>query len=338
MVVVVDVVALARLIVEKGKARTEFVGGVPTPKPDGVLAERIEAFARNLEERNEGSGQAQSAWWVTGQPSHLGRLLSCDTGEFATATKAAMDELVRVSKPGSQSGLLVLARPSHRLVCLKLVLSSQKLTVFQEEVDAEDAISEETVTNILPEPRGLKKGALIPHPAASADARVVDEQLAEPAGYWLEFLGLATRPKEPVVAKKVVFHARQVLEGHIGDRASGVVAKELERMASSGQPRTVPSFLADVARGAEVPVEEFVTAVVGKDDALGNIRAQVTPQAMEKVELLIALDAGITVKGPAKALEGRFEIRAAENGDGWVVEVKSRQRPVVRERVKSGPG
>lgn len=63
-----------------------------------------------MADRREATGRAQSAWWVESQPEHIGRLLSCSTEDFLTASQSAIEELVRATKSASQSGLLITAR------------------------------------------------------------------------------------------------------------------------------------------------------------------------------------------------------------------------------------
>ncbi len=338
-----EVVTLHRLLVENGKASAEFVGSVSEPSPDSALASRIGGYGENLADRNEAAGRAQSAWWVESQPEHVGRLLTCSRDEFTEASASAVKELVKATKPTSKSGLVVMTRTSAAsgdspavVIVLKLVLGKEELTRFEEHVAAEQAITDETITNVLPRPKDLQKGALIPHPTGAADARVVDEQLQEPAGYWLDFLGLSARPKDPALAKLTAAAAREVLEERIGSQAGTVIAQQLSSLADQPQPVGADTFLEGVAEAGGVPSEAYVTAVLEREPTLADPRAELNPKAMGRVELVITLEGGVKVRGPASSLAGRYQIREPEQGDVWVVELTSGQRPEVREEIKRG--
>jgi hypothetical protein len=323
-------------------ARAEHRLTVLSPRADGHLAERINQYISNLAGRSESGGAAQAAWWSGERPVAVARLLERPVSEFEACASDALSALVAVAHPASRSGLVVLARAEDGgityVAALKLVLSEEQLARFDDEAGGDDPIIEERISNVLPKPSEVKKGALVPHPENSADARVVDEQLQDPAGYWLTWLGLTARPKEPGLAKLAVHTARVVATELLGSEedAGQAIAAALAEKSSQGGPVSMREFSDAVARTAHVDARQLWTAIQSREPGLEDRRLAVAAEALARVEIVITLDDGVTVRGPASALAGRYTIRPAGDGDGWVTELQSIGRPEVKEETKRG--
>lgn len=337
----IKTVSFHRLVVEKSaKPTIEHRGTVVSPRAEGQLATRIGQYIGDLVKRNESGGAAQSAWWDTTRPAFVQQLLQGPVTEFGQRAKDAASLLAEVTPPTARSGLIVLARdkegPTGSMVALKLVLSDEQLARFDENASGDDTIVEERISNVLPKPSDVKKGALVPHPDGRADARVVDEQLRDPAGYWLKWLGLTARPREPVLAKLTVATVRLVVAELTGSDAKAGQAVAAALQAGTAQTKAVSpkAFSKVAATNAELSPARVWAAATEREPTLGEQRLAVTPAALNRVELVIQLDDGVVVRGPAHALAGRYRIRTA--GQQWVTEIDSKRRPEVKEATKRG--
>lgn len=332
-------VSFHRFLNERGLApRAENGPTLQSPQPDGRLATRINQYISNMAARNESGGAAQSAWWSAARPEFIGHLLECPVDEFQDRASQALTVLVRAAHPLARSGLVVLARATENavphLAALKLVLSEEQLARF-DEAGGDEPIIEERISNVLPKPGEVKKGALVPHPDQAADARVVDEQLKDPAGYWLAWLGLTARPKEPALAKLAVHTARIVTGELLGstEQAGCAIAEALAGAAGGGS-LSVREFSNQVAGKAGIEARQLWTRMTSREPTLDQPRLAVGAEALGRVELVITLDDGVTVRGTAQALAGRYRIRPAGDSEGWVTEVRSMREPSVKEETK----
>lgn len=324
------------------RPRAEHRLTIASPKADGHLAERINQYIANLAIRNESGGAAQAAWWTGNRPEFVTRLLEGPVGEFEAAASDALLALVSVAQSASRSGLVVLARAvddgTTFVAALKLVLSEEQLARFDDEAGGDDPIIEERISNVLPKPSDVKKGALVPHPQMAADARVVDEQLQDPAGYWLNWLGLTARPKEPGLAKLAVHTARVVTSDLLGseEKAGQAVAAALAEKSAERGAVSVREFSNAVAKSAKVDPKQLWTKIKAHEPSFEDRRLAVGAEAFARVEIVITLDDGVTVRGPASALAGKYNIRPARDREGWTTELQSTREPDVKEEAKRG--
>lgn len=315
---------------------------VASPRPDGHLAERINQYISNLATRSESGGAAQAAWWSAERPDFIGRLLERPVAEFEACASDALEALVAVAHPASRSGLVVLARASEDdktyVAALKLVLTDEQLARFDDEAGGDDPIIEERISNVLPKPSDVKKGALVPHPANAAHARVVDEELRDPAGYWLNWLALTARPKEPSLAKLAVHTARLVASDLLGsdEKAGQAIAAALAEKSSQRGAVSVREFSNAVAKSAEVDARQLWAQMKAREPTFDDRRLAVGSEVLGRVEIVIVLDDGVTVRGPATALAGRYTIAPARNSEGWITQLQSTREPEVKEETKRG--
>jgi len=321
------------------KPRAEHRLTVKKPSADGVLAKRIDEYISNLAGRNESGGAAQSAWWTHAEPEMLRGLMADPLDDFEARANEGVEGLANVVHPNARSGVIVLARAedngSPSLAILKLLLSDQQLARFDDEATGDDPIVEALISNVLPKPSEVKKGALLPHPDAAADARVLDEQLHEAADYWLKWLGLTARPKEPGLARLAITTVRSVVSQLSSEhQADDAIAEALSAKSAGTAPVSVKDFSAEVAKNAEVDENDVWQKMTQKEPGLMGPHLEVTPEALSRAEIIITLDEEVTVRGPARALAGRYRIRAATGVDGWVTELDSTRRPEVKQEIK----
>lgn len=315
---------------------------VVSPREDGHLAERINQYISNLAARSESGGAAQAAWWTGERPTFVAALLERPVAEFEEAASDALERLVAVAQPAARSGLVVLARAvegrTNFVAALKLVLSEEQLARFDDEAGGDDPIVEERIPNVLPKPSEVKKGALIPHPEDAADARVVDEQLKDPAGYWLNWLGLTARPKEPGLARLAVHTTRVVASGLLGsdEKAGEAIAVALAEKSSQPGSVSVREFSNAVAKTALLDAKQLWAEIKAREPTFDDRRLAVSSDVFARVEIVITLDEGVTVRGPATALAGNYNIRPAQDREGWITELRSTREPDVKEETKRG--
>lgn len=322
--------------------RAEHRLTVVAPRADGHLAERINQYISNLASRSESGGAAQAAWWSGERPDFVARLLERPVDEFEACAADALQALAAVAQPASRSGLVVLVRAEEDdttyVAALKLVLSEEQLARFDDEAGGDDPIIEERISNVLPKPSEVKKGALVPHPENAADARVVDEQLQDPAGYWLNWLGLTARPKEPGLAKLAVHTARVVASDLLGsdEKAGQAIAAAMAEKSSQRGAVSVQEFSNAVAKSAQVDAKQLWTQMKAREPTFDDRRLAVGSEALARVEIVIKLDDGVTVRGPATALAGKYTIAPARNREGWITELQSTREPEVKEETRRG--
>ncbi len=337
MVAVLEALALHRLIIDPPPARVDPIGAADVGAMNPVAVRSLMSNFQEIIKRQESLGQAQSAWWVSTPPEppdEIKRLMMANLREFDQASKQAMDRLCLAAPGAARGGLVLFLRQrsdgdATTLLCLKMELQERKLTRFKEAVSAAQAITVDDITNILPEPSELKKAALIPHPLGTADLRVVDEQLPDPAGYWLDFLGARARPKEPDIVRATAVATWKALQPLVGDaKASEALGQELQAVAAAPEPQGPRAFVDRVAERVEIPKEDLWQRVVQAEGKVALPDAVMTSLASERLDTIIELSDGVRVRGPATALEGRW--RKRQRGDGWVLEIDSADEPVLR--------
>lgn len=330
-----EILALHRLHVE-APVRAEYIGSVEAARIPERARSEVSRYLDGMASRSEGLGRAQSAWWTAEPPApppELLRLYSCPAMDFDDASRRAMDRLVTMTPAQARSGVVVFIRDiadgQTSLLCLKMVLSEESVTRFLDAADAANAIRVDDITNILPSPEELKKGALIPHPAGTAHLRVVDEQMREAAEYWMKFLGARARSREPDLAKLAAGTVFDAVVWMIQDeeRARSTVAAELDRVVHGDERPSVRDFVQAVGTRAEIDTTRLLHEVEARDPALLLAETILTPTAANRVDTLIELDDGIKIRGPAWALDGRWRARQKQDGTGWVLEIDSVRRP-----------
>lgn len=336
-------IAVHRLIAGP-PAKAQYIGAAQPDKLEPLAAERVRTYVNNLANRREGQGRSQAAWWLDSCPAHIAKLLSCNVADFDTATRAALDALVATAKgKHPQSGVIMFVRSrdgeTASLLCLKMLLGKEQLARFKDAVAADRAIHVEDIDNVLPLATDLKKAALIPHPEGDADLRVVDEQMDEPAGYWLEFLGARARRKEPETAKLTIATTVDVLrdQGIAETDVGKSVGESLKETIAGGKPETPEKVVRRIAKKAGVPPSTVWQQVVEKEAKLAEPEASISPSAAELQKTTITLGPGITVSGLSIYLDPRYDHKPAPPGEeGWIVELTSAVEPKVRHTIVTG--
>lgn len=340
---VLESIAVHRLMAGS-PATGQYIGAAQPEKLEALAAARVQTYVDNMAGRREGRGRSQAAWWVTKRPSHIDRVLSCDVKEFDAATRDALDALVLAAKgKQAQSGVILFVRSrdgkERSLLCLKMRLEKEQLALFQEAVTADRAIHVEDIANKLPEATDLKKAALIPHPDGAADLRVLDEQLDDPADYWLEFLGARARRREPDVMKLTVSTTAAVLrEQSVAEPVAGrALGESLQATIDGGKLEAPKAFVERVAKKAGVPVKPLWDQVAKRQVQLADPDSIVSPEAAELQKTTITLGPNITVSGLSIYLDPRYNWHPAAPGqEGWVLEVASDVEPVVKHTKATG--
>jgi hypothetical protein len=303
--------------------------------------EVIDSFQTNVQKRSEGQGKAQSAWWDNGQPpSEIAALLSCPAADFLENSKVPMNRLLSFVKKNAKSGVIVFVRLCEleqcSLLCLKMELVKVSVAHLNLDPAASSAITVEDINDALPKADTLKKAALIPHPDGAADLRIVDDQLHEPADYWMKFLGARARPREPEIAKLAAVTLLTVASPSVPN-AAALIAAELRQIEASEDSVSVRNFVHHVEVASNVTEGTFLQKMVQQEAELGSESAVVSPKAASLVQTVITLSGGVKITGSFAALEGRYEPKVAEDGNGWVLQISSATEPRVSRRRKPGP-
>lgn len=339
-----EIFAVHRLIAGS-PATGQYIGAARPDALEPPARARVEAYVTSMVERDEGQGRAQAAWWLETRPEHLTRMLTSHVKEFNAATCASLDALVLAAKgKRAQSGVMLFVRSrdgnERSLVCLKMALEDAQLALFEEgAASADRAIHVEDIANKLPEATNLKKGALIPNPWAGADLRVLDEQLEDPADYWLEWLGARARPKEPDTMKLIVTTTAAVLRDRAVTEplAAKALAETLQDTIDDGKPITPKQFVRKAAEKAGVPADEAWTDASTRRKELAAPEAAAGPDAAALQKTIITLGPGITVSGLSIYLDRRYDWHAAPPGqEGYVLEITSDVEPNVKRTKATG--
>jgi hypothetical protein len=333
---VLESIAVHRLIAGS-PATAEYIGAAEPNALEPLAMGRVQSYVDGMAHREEGQGRSQAAWWVNACPVHIAELLTCDVKDFDTATRAALDVLVFAARGKQvQSGLILFVRSrdgkKRSLLCLKMQLEKEQLALFQEAETADRAIHVEDIANKIPVASDLKKGALIPHPRGGADLRVLDEQLEEPAEYWLEFLGARARRREPDTMKLTVVTTAAALreQGVTEPLAAKALGESLQATIDGGKLETPKAFVERVAERAGVPATPLWDLVSAQQSELTEPESAVGPDAAALQKTTIALGPNITVSGLSIYLDERYDWHPAPPGqEGWVLEVTSDVEPKV---------
>lgn len=298
----------------------------------------------DLLSRSEEYGEAQPGWWVDAKPPpQIADLLPQARPGFNLSIPPALDRL-STSTPGTASpGLIALVQFKDtlpHLAILKLDIDEQDLYRFESGGGAERVISYERLKDVLPKIGELKKAALIPNPVNSqADLRVVDDEASEgTATYWLNFLGARVVPPAPRALRRTIDATTTVLaETHGRQDVHAALGRTLDALAKSKKQTTVRQLVRSVATnvGAQPgPVWNAVSARLGERVGAD---APISPVTLERVETEITFHAGgqqVKVRGPAEALEGRFEWEPTQGG--YLLRIRSDDEPKVRAVLRSG--
>ena len=255
-----DLVALHRMAVSSGNpAVIDPIGAAMGGDLSQDAVGQLEAYIADLDGRDELEGsKAAAGWFDPAEPDELADLRAAKSvADFRHASLDAMDRLARLARGNATSGVVLFVRETGqpgRLVCLKLDPGSLTRTRLDHGARAAaTAITIAKLEDVLPEPRDLKKGAVIPSPSG-ADVRVVDlTKTGDPAGYWVNFLG-AISIRAAATASDLVTASIAALEReHVpSPRARELVAVRWEATATAPEPVGAEEFVRQLADEADV--------------------------------------------------------------------------------------
>jgi hypothetical protein len=329
-----DLIALHRLTVAPGSsANVEHIGAMAGDGLSAEAADQLAGYVADLDARDELEGtRATAGYFNPAQPNELAALRRAGSAaEFEQASRSAMRRLAPLTRGNATSGVVLFLREAGgRLVCLKL--DPGPLTRTRVDRHAQAAATAFEIANledVLPEPRDLKKGALLPSPTG-ADVRVVDlTKTGDPAGYWVDFLGVVSI-RATATASDLVVASIQALETEnvSPPRARALVATRWEATTRAPRPVTTDEFVRELAREADVDeTRAWQHAIAAKAD-LANPHAVVAPAIAKRLKRVVELGDGVRVTGPAAQVDRRVEVD--QDAQGWFVKVRATQPPDFR--------
>jgi hypothetical protein len=332
--VAIDLIALHRLTVAAGNpANVEPIGALAGNGLSPDATDQLEGYVADLDGRNELEGsRATAGYFDPSQPNELAALRGATSAaEFEQASLAAMQRLAQRTRANATSGVLLFLRDGHgRLVCLKLDPGPLTRTRIDRHAQAAaTALDVAKLEDVLPEPRELKKGAVIPSPSG-ADVRVVD--LVKPgdaAGYWVDFLGVSSI-RASVTATDLVDASIAALERQdvAPPLARALVATRWEATTQAPAPVPTGEFVRDLARDAGVDATRaWQDATAAKAD-LADPHAVVAPAIAKRLKRTIDLGGDVKVTGPAAQVDRRIEV--GQDAQGWFVKVRATRPPEYR--------
>jgi hypothetical protein len=298
--------------------------------------ERIDRYVQDMDERDEGTGKASALWWQMSEPIELQTLRTCPSSEFDVASFALMQRLQAVTPGTATSGVMIFVRGTRddggvTLAAFKMALKAVEYTMFDPNASAAEAITVRQLENVLPEPKDLAKAALVPHPAAVGDLRVVDVNTPiEPAGYWLKFLGAEPTPSQPQVKKLVYEAGQRSLEqaGVAAGHAQDAIAQELQAAQAPLRPR---SFLEAVAQRAGASPTAVWSAVVESQPLLAAPHASISQDVAKATKVSLDFGNGLVLSGPATEMRSP-QVAIGQDAHGSFVTIRSAAPPVRRAR------
>jgi hypothetical protein len=331
--VALDLIALHRLTVARGNPATVGpIGAAPGSRLPADAIEQIEGYIGNLDRRDELEGsRAVAGWFDPAEPDELGALRAATSvAEFERASLGAMNRLARLARGNATSGVVLFIREGGvggRLVCLKL--DPGPLTRTRIDPGAQAAATAFDVArlrDVLPEPRDLKKGAVLPSPGG-ADVRVVDlTKAGDPAGYWVDFLGAVGIRAADTASNLVTASVRALeLEQVPPPRARELVARHWTSTTTATAPVTADAFVRDLARDAGVDATRTWGHVTEARADLADPHAVVAPAIAKKLKRIVDLGDGVRVSGPAAEVDQRIE--EGQDEAGWFVKVRATRQP-----------
>lgn len=335
MAYTLEVIAAHRLDVpQQGDVSVVHVGAALATQLRTDAVDGLGDYVASLDHHDEIVGRAKPAWWDSAKPQELDQLETCAVGEFDAASRAAMERLRSKTPRTAASGVVLFLRGARddgeRFVALlKMSPASVRHTQFNPATPASQAITIASLQNVLPEPNDLRKAAVLPNPAGPP-LRVVDLQGRDPAGYWLNFLGAADRPRQKAVAEMLAETAVSALvdQGVERQAARALVATRLEAAGNEEGPVAPREFLDGVAAEADKDAQSVWDHAVERESALQLDHIDVAPVVVRKLKATIDAGKGIVVSGPADQLDRRVTV--GQDGDGWFVKVRATHEPETR--------
>ena len=172
-------------------AQVVEIGSIDLGAVDPAVRDDLIAYVVEIDELSELDGKAAPAWWRDGgaPPDHLSDL--ADPGaDFGQATTRAMRRLADVSPSNATNGLILFFRGKRDdgtalAGCAKVRFEPLERLWFTGRTTPLEAIERLNRSEVLKLPKDVLKATTIPNPSGNGELRVVDNQLRDPASYWL---------------------------------------------------------------------------------------------------------------------------------------------------------
>jgi hypothetical protein len=332
--VAIDLIALHRLTVAPGNpADVEPIGAFSGDRLAQDTIDQLAAYVADLDARDELEGsRATAGYFNPAQPNELAALRAAASGAaFEQASLAAMQRLAQRTRANATSGVVLFLRDDDgRLACLKLDPGPLTRTRIDRNAQAAArALDVARLEDVLPEPRELKKGAVIPSPSG-ADVRVVDlVKAGDAAGYWVDFLGVSSI-RASVTATNLHDASLAALEREQVEprRARELVAERWEAATQAPAPVPADEFVRELARDAGVDGARAWQHATEANADLADPHAVVAPTIAKRLRRTLELGDGVRVTGPAAQVDRRVEVD--QDAQGWFVKVRATQPPEYR--------
>ena len=336
-----EAVAMHEIARENGaqQARLREIGAMDLEALDERVREALAKYVGGLELRDETTGRAVAAWWDGGAPAELGGLRTAAPDDFGAAARAATQRLVDISPGQASDGLMLFVRARRDeagpvVACLKLELEELHRMRFAGAGggDPTAAIVPHDIDDLLPEAAKVLKAAMVPNPTGASDLRVVDDQLRDPASYWLRFLGAAPRPGEVDMTKSATAAVVSALTERTQwqpEQAAAVIAAELHELGTGADAIAPRRFVDAVATRAGVDEAGLWADAAAREPHLADPHYELTPGSARRLRTTYDLGEGIRLTGPTSALDQRMGVARRPAG-GWEVTIRVAERPAPR--------
>ena len=288
-----------------------------TPRPhdakvDAFLLEHVAALRQSGELGNAPMARFQ----IPGSHALFECLRAGDATAFYDAARELAVKLVARMDGRMDPGLLVCVqvRDGEELsgAALKLQVVTPNAAVLERLDSGEEQLA--GATNVLDAPGDLQKGALVPDGRPDSDV-IVGDKLPKDALYFPEAFDIRSQQRGADSAGELI--------QAIGD-TSPVLARQAARALPAVEAGRVASVLEELA-GTVLGLDAALRSdIATKLDAARRPVRDVDTQA--PVREIVRVE-GITIAGSAAAMS-RVAIDPDPAGDGWVITIRTRTRPV----------
>lgn len=263
---------------------------------------------------------------------------------FIDASQKLAELLHNVSPPNATRGLLLatqfseIGETKEYLALIKLDPGDRgvlHLTKEQEKILLDLAV--EHIELALPDPKGVLKWALLPHPALpEVGAKFKDRQISdvESAVYFMTYLGATVRRRDNIAINAVMDAAGTYLQQEHPDRHVKAklpdVAKGVTDHLAAGKtltPTKIVQIVKDKTGVREVDPRKLKAAL--KQKQVAEVRLA-RPKAIPHQTVTYELDNKIRISGPSTAMENQVQVEEV-NGE-VVFTVKANKYTIKRGR------
>jgi hypothetical protein len=246
---------------------------------------------------------------------------------FLELSKELATLLHQVSPANATRGLLIVVQfsPEDRadkyLALLKLDPGDRDVLRLEErqgQVILDLAV--EHIKLALPDPRGVLKWALLPHPSLpGVGAKLKDRQSTgiEAAVYFIKYLGAGVRPRDNVAVNALVAGTKSYLEARhptpkMRAALPAVIKEFTDRLQRSEMitPRIVADIVSETAGLPDVDADELAAALEEKKATEIKLT---TPAALPNQTVTYELNNGIKISGKSSVMESQVRVDPVAN-------------------------